>query len=406
MADGKNSITFSYRDEKFSPKAVIHAFRYLSALTGIRFEPVERSPDVVFGSEGTSDSGQITADGDPVGRIIEAISFYANKARSDEGMKLSKAVLAVVKSLKASKLISSDRRAITIWPEGKKFGAVATHDIDIARRSVAGSLRLLFKSEPKGGFRGLVDSLNSYLGGRPNPYDRMPQWIELEEKLGISGSTYFVFVGDRYHPDDPKYKLNDIADSLASLAERGYEIALHSGIGYQDGVGLNDCRLSLERFTKRSISGVRPHFLKANPPRYWRKAEESGFSYSSCLGFDNRAGYYNGIDLPFVPFDTEKDESLHIVEIPVTIMDCGIIGIGDAASDKTARAGMDIIDDAADSGGLVVFDWHQRTLYNHDYPGWGTLFGRLIEHSFAKSAFFGRMSDIASLLKSRMSSLP
>lgn len=401
MAEGKDRITYSYKGREFSPKAVLHAFRYLSALTGICFEYEDNNPDLIFGSRDLSIAGGMV-DGDLLEGIIKTISFQRDKAHSDDGVRLSEMVRTIVASLRDSKLISSDRQAINMWPEGKSFGAVVTHDIDIARRSIGGSLRLLFKKEPAGGFRGLLDSLKSTLGGGLNPYDKIPQWVEFEENLGITGSTYFVFAGDRRHPDDPKYRLDDMAESLTNISKGGCEVALHSGIGYQDGLGLKECGRSLERITGRGVPGVRPHYLKANIPAYWRNAEDSGFSYSSCLGFDDRAGYFCGIDLPFVPFDAEKDEALGIVEIPIAIMDCGVIGDGSAISEETVAKGTDIIDGAADSGGLVVFDWHQRTLYDPDYPGWGELLSRLIKYAKTRGAYFGRMSDIASMTKYRM----
>ena len=73
------------------------------------------------------------------------------------------------------------------------------------------------------------------------------------------------------------------------------------------------------------MGGVRPHYLSVSLPEYWRKSAELGFEYSSCLGFDEEIGFYRGIDLPFMPFDADNDTPLEIVEIPIAVMDCGLI---------------------------------------------------------------------------------
>jgi hypothetical protein len=147
---------------------------------------------------------------------------------------------------------------------------------------------------------------------------------------------------------------------------------------------------------------LRPHYLSAHFPDYWRSAARCGFSYSSCLGHDDAIGHFDGIDLPFVPFDKENNTVIDLVEIPLTIMDCGLILDEAADSDDVISRGKDLIDTAVKSGGMIVLDWHQRTLYNPDYPGWGELFRRITDYALREGAYSATMEQISSLLKDRM----
>ncbi len=136
--------------------------------------------------------------------------------------------------------------------------------------------------------------------------------------------------------------------------------------------------------TGYKVLGIRPHYLSAYLPEFWQAAADIDFEYSSTLGFDDAIGYVRGIDLPFYPFDTTNERPLPILEIPIAIMDCGLIGSSDANSPEIFSMGVKLIDRVAEGGGLIVLDWHQRTLYNRDYPGWGELFRKLIEKPMIK----------------------
>jgi hypothetical protein len=271
-----------------------------------------------------------------------------------------------------------------------------THDVDILRRTILGGLRLWVNGHLPGGLKAVTDSIKWRLGLGSNPYDCFAKWWQLEDSRGLK-STYFIFAGARQHNYDPVYELSWIPfDKIP-----GREIALHSSIGCYMGQGLCEPKNQLELKSNSPIRGLRPHYLSAFMPEYWQAAFDSGFEYSSSLGFDDAIGFVRGIDLPFYSFDLGADRHIPILEIPIAIMDCGLIGPSDALSDKTAASGIRLMEKVAKSGGLIVLDWHQRTLYNPDYPGWGALFEKLIDFAVASDANFMSLEEINSLMRSR-----
>lgn len=421
MGDNIRKITYNYRSERFSLKAVDHAFRYLKVLTGIEFVndeklsviikrddiPQSGGRLVIRNCNDSGNSGFTVLEDDPIETVLKAVTISPklgprdNADMSDRELStslLSAAIFKITKALSESNQTRRRQRHISIWPDEKRFGAVISHDIDIAERSIAGGLRLLFKSWPAGRLKGLADTLRWRAGGGTNPYHCISEWLEMENKLKVV-STFFVFAGKRHHPDDPKYNIGHLSDTLKSAVNHGFEIALHSGIESFDGRYLDDSKNALETTIGSEIRGIRPHYLSARFPEYWRRAVDNGLKYSSALGFDDTIGFYAGIDLPILPYDPENDSPLGIVEIPLTIMDCGLIGNAPVDFKKQRNDVFRMIDNAEESGSLIVFDWHQRTLYNPDFPGWGRLFYEIIEYLVQKRPYIDTMSGIADLFQ-------
>jgi hypothetical protein len=218
--------------------------------------------------------------------------------------------------------------------------------------------------------------------------------------LGVK-STYFVFDGRRRHRLDPKYKLDLLSSSFIKLIQNHMEIAIHTSVECFSGKGISQSKSSIEDCARIVLTGLRPHYLSAFFPEYWLAAADAGFAYSSVLGFDSDIGYWDGIDLPFYPFNSAGDESIPILEIPISVMDCGLIGDQPADSSRVFERAMGIVDRAASTGGLIVLDWHQRTFYNRDYPGWVELFAKIVRYAGGKGACFLKLNEIAALFGKR-----
>lgn len=426
-------IKYRYNNEKMSKAACGHIFRYLSALSDYKFVDDNDAPVVWRGDRGDVPEsariileGESNADGssdfeghsenrravvvaDPIERIFKKIAvktafgpYSKNSHRpvNDPEESLGGIVMGFFRQLQNVGIPELSEHNISLWPGGHGFALAVTHDVDIIRRSVRGSVRLLFRRDVPGSLKGLSDSIGSLLGLCPNPYGKIGEWIEKEKKQGIK-STFFVFPGNRMNKNDPKYRADRIKDSLDCINRNRFGLALHSGIECHRGEDLELSRQLLNRAGEFAVTGIRPHYLSASLPEYWRKAAELGFRYSSCLGFDEDVGFYQGIDLPFKPYDAQNDTPLEIVEIPIGIMDCGLIkDSGDI--EGSLKMGKEMVDRVKRAGGILVLDWHQRTMYDADFPGWAEICFELVDYARKEGAFPTTMEDVAGLLNSRM----
>jgi hypothetical protein len=403
MGEAGIRIPYCYKSEKYSDNAIRHLFRYISAVSGIKFNWDENSPAVSNIGTYQSAKYRIAEKNDELARILSQLTFtlkmgpYSNEKHrpSDEPL-LSENIQKFIGNLMNAGLVAENWPAISLWPERSSFGLAVTHDVDILRRSIFGGLRLWVNGHLPGGLKAIADSVKWRLGIGRNPYNCFDLWQKLETD-GKFKSTYFIFAGPRQHNFDPVYQTSWI--SFERIEDRA--IALHSSIGCYMGQGLCEPRNQLESLSKSRVVGIRPHYLSAYLPEFWQAAYDSGFEYSSTLGFDDAIGYLRGLDLPYYPFDISSDKPLSILEIPIAIMDCGLIGNSDALADDVVSKGYNLLERSAKSGGLIVLDWHQRTLYNRDYPGWGSLFGKLIDRAKSNDAHFTTLEEINASMKSK-----
>jgi hypothetical protein len=427
----KSIIRYHFAGNKYSPELVSHVFGYLSALADYLFVADNDSPDILLGNRDEISPGaciicrhdetlvrnrvgyEKLLDYDPIDKIARRLTLtirsgpYSenNPTSSPEKELLLSEVIADLFDLLARTGLSrglSDR--ISLWPNDRPFCVAITHDVDIIRRSLPGSVRLLLNRQVPGGFGGLVDSGKSFLLNTRNPYDRLSEWLDIGKKRGLK-STIFVFSGARQHRADPIYHLSMLAKDFEKIRTDGFEIAYHSSIGCHLGDGMSEGKSQLEMISGTNVAGIRPHYLSAAFPEYWRSAAEMGITYSSSFGFAETIGFIEGIDLPIIPFDLANNKPLGIVEIPIAIMDCGLIGKDRAGSAVVFDRARSLIDRSSRSGGLIVLDWHERTLYERDYPGWGELCIRLIDYSLEKGAHFGKMHEIADRIMTRYKGL-
>lgn len=438
MAENKpTTIRYSYRHDDYTQSAINHVFKYISAISGQMFIEDHIDPDVwkdhknaipksakliiereiesrwtahLVDAQSSSSCAKINYD--PIEKILKKLSFSAKFGPYSQEHPiplpateptLSKIINDFIRLLSDAGLIAEGARGITLWPKACKFGLVVSHDIDIAHRSVLGGVRILLKNALPGGIPAIIDSAIASIGLRRNPYDEVPEWLRLEGELGIK-STFFIFAGNRIHANDPAYRLGKLAKSIELIKSRGSEIALHTSIGSFNGGQILDSKSHLEKFCNTNISGLRPHYLSAFFPEYWNEALAAGFEYSSSFGFDDDIGFVNGLDLPFYPYDNATGNPVNLLEIPIGIMDCGLIGNSNANSRDVFERGKALIDETAANGGLIVLDWHQRTFYNRDYPGWLGLFLRLVQYAKEAGAHFTDMGKLVGIMKSRFGS--
>ena len=436
MAENKPvTIRYSYRHNDHHWAAIRHAFNYISAISGLKFIEDETIPDIwkedgrvkpvsakliinrvngesrIVQTENAASSDSCRKiDYDPIEKIIKKLSLaakfgpysqehYLPPSKSESS--LSEIIKAFIGLLSDAGLVAKGTRGVSLWPHGFKFGMAISHDIDIAHRSVLGGVRILLKNALPGRISAIIDSAISSLGLKHNPYDAVAEWLKLEKELEIK-STYFIFAGKRNHEDDPKYELKRLSNSIVKIKSNGFEIALHTSIGSFEGHDFENSKSCLEEFCGIKINGLRPHYLSASFPEYWREDVKTGFEYSSSLGFDNDIGFFDGLDLPFYPYDKTIDKPMNLLEIPIAIMDCGLIGNNNANSDAVFEKGKALIDRAVSSGGLIVLDWHQRTFYNRDYPGWFGLFLRLMQYAKEAGGYFTDMAEMVKMMKCRM----
>ena len=299
-----------------------------------------------------------------------------------------------IQALKSSGLISEVFQNRSPWPNGAKYAIGLSHDIDIFKRKLFGSLAILAKSVysdkipggVKGSLTGLADSVKTTLPGKTNPYRMTDKWLETD-----GHTTFFVYSGNRKSSLDPTYKPVDVYKVLGDYKNRPYEIGLHNGIGtWSNKSELESYKNRLSEIFNTEIHGLRPHYLDCSYPGYWDNAKS--FAYSSSVGSDSIPGFTCGINFPFFGFDFETGDAIDILEIPIGIMDGALFSL----SDKMIRERTidHILKSCLINHGLLVLDWHNRTMYEPDFPGWLETYISILEKAKSAGAYIAPLNEI------------
>jgi hypothetical protein len=310
-----------------------------------------------------------------------------------------------IDSLKVSGILPESYQRLSPWPNDAPFAVGISHDVDILKRKLPGGVKMLgkavFSDSIPGGVNGslvgLTESLKSTVSIGQNPYYQFSKWQELD-----NSATYFIYAGHRKSSNDPTYKINQAAQAIGEFDSKRLEIALHNGIGTSGNTdALEESRDKLARQFGVEVKGIRPHYLDFELPDFWTKAR--GFSYSSSIGSDTLPGFTGGINQPFFGFDFHAGTMTDILELPIGVMDCALMAIKDTILRE--RTIEDIIANMKTSYGLLVLDWHQRTAYVPDFPGWLATYEHIIALAKDAGAYIASLGEIDSYWRTHCASV-
>jgi hypothetical protein len=271
-------------------------------------------------------------------------------------------------------------------PQGYRFIACLTHDVDHPSigehtwdHTMLGFL-----------FRAVFGSLSKLIRGRIQAKDLITNWaaafklpfvymglakdfwrgfeeryLELEKGLG---STFFVipfknYAGKNAHGVAPRkrasrYQARDIADAIKKIMAAGSEVGLHGIDAWLDSSRARDELQEIRNLTRFSGIGVRMHWL------YYSKQsplalEQAGAAYDSTVGYRETVGYRAGTTQAYKPLEVKR-----LLELPMHVMDTALfypdyLGL---SSQKAAKLLGQMVDHAAQVGGCLTINWHDRSL--------------------------------------------
>jgi hypothetical protein len=310
----------------------------------------------------------------------------------------------IILALKEFGKIPDKFQPLSPWPNNKPFALGVSHDIDILRRKVPGSLLMLanacgfgqYKGTMGGAWRGLIDSATSQLFGKQNPYCRFDRIIGKDWR-----STIFAFAGLRNDSKDPTYDLNQLFTELKPYLNK-FEIALHNGIGtWNSPPILTDSKHTLETCSGKKVTGIRPHYLDCRFPEFWKNL--TNFEYSSSLGSDSIPGFIYGVNFPFHGFSLPDWVKLDIIELPIGLMDCALFSI--TVKQKRFNFIDKLFETCICDRGLLVIDWHNTSAYENDFPGWFEAYEYIIKQAVEKGAFIGSLEEISKIWRTHCRSV-
>ncbi|MDD5205205.1 MAG: hypothetical protein PHS17_07275 [Desulfobacterales bacterium] len=291
-------------------------------------------------------------------------------------------------------------------PSGSDFMVCLTHDVDFAairnhrfdhtlagflHRALVGTAIDFLKGRSR--WRKVLTNWKAalqlpavYTGLMKDPWTRYAEYLKIEKRM----KSTFYFIPFRNRPGNGKsparrscrYDISDVSAWTAPILSQGGEIGLHGIDAWND---VSRGKEELERIrqaTGTNEVGVRMHWLyfgQESPGIL----EEAGFLYDSTWGYNDAVGFRAGTGQPFRPSGARR-----LLELPLIIQDTalfykGRMGLDEDEALELCRAA---IDKARRFGGVLVVNWHHRSLAPERL--WGDFYRKLLGEIGKKRVLF------------------
>jgi len=215
---------------------------------------------------------------------------------------------------------------------------------------------------------GLFFHINPFRGN--DPWWSFSWIIELEKRLGIRSTFYFLHREDGYKNAWFKFNSRKIKTLISRLKADKFEVGVHGTFkSATDLSSLIKQKSILASVYGREPVGVRQHYLLFSYPLTFRIQEDAGFVYDSTLAFHDRDGYRNGYCHPFHPYDLERDCAMDIWEIPLVMMEVSVLQYRKLSYEEMHNAVKHYIIEAQKFGGIFSLLWHNCRLNDFEYSG-------------------------------------
>ncbi len=271
---------------------------------------------------------------------------------------------------------SDAMRRFQPWGEGK-FAVAISHDIDGPQLhslfSLARSAFLGFVRRDRHEREAFAIGMLGRLFGFEDPYWNFSRYQTLERSYAAK-STFFLYPGPLRsvpkHGHDPHYNPQSslYRRQIRTLVDLGWEVGLHAAIRGDSLLGYRDAKAKLEELGAGRISGVRAHYWGLDwedPHQSWCRMAEAGFEYDTSLN-PMTIGYRGGAMLPrTVRTSGAASSAPPFLALSTPFMDAYLVPrFSEVKPDEIARRIEHVVARATQSGGLIVLDWHVRSLAN------------------------------------------
>lgn len=287
--------------------------------------------------------------------IIESIFFYISRyeeyhctdnLKDQWGMMHEQHHFAVRKGLYHTPIVDvmvvAFFNALGIEVEDRPTLYAMTHDIDVLAKfkNTSRKLRSTLRSSLDHGLQGLtkaskyIAKVNS--GEIKDPYDTFDY---LFTPQAFDRKFCFVMAGGETKHDNYYDIQSEEARAMIQLAKaRGYEIGLHPSYnaGYKANLFTSE-KAALENQVSNNIQYSRQHFLRYDFPRTSDIIENNEIQMESTLGYQRLIGYRCGTGFPYSLYHFEKRKPYTHKELPMVIMDGGLLDEADQDLNKAKK---------------------------------------------------------------------
>ncbi|PYP39147.1 MAG: hypothetical protein DMD48_07505 [Gemmatimonadetes bacterium] len=330
-----------------------------------------------------------------------------------EGLEREPAIHRAALALQAAARKAAGRRAfrtIAPWPEGHRWAAAFTHDLDVVSWWPAFTLLRMMELTRKGALAQMGRVAAAAL--RSVGFDPVTRGVtgvlDYEASARIR-STWFILCGTptlqtmragdlTYRPESSKAR-----GILAQVRSAGHEIGLHGSFETLDNSeAFNAQRLRLVEIAGSPVHGIRQHYVRIHPGVTEHAMAEAGFSYDTTFGFPDRNGFRLGVADVVPRWDAAGNHPIAIDEVPFTWMDRALSKYRGVESPPAWSAdALELAATARAVGGLWVGLWHPNLTPALGFPDAPPAYGATLAGVLAESPFVAPLDTIVQWCRAR-----
>lgn len=303
-------------------------------------------------------------------------------------------------------------RLVSPWPDGHRWAAAITHDLDVvAHWPLFSGLRLaelVAKGEWTRSVRAAAAAAGAVIG---DPVlDGVRRLLRVEQAADVR-ATWFVMAGTptfasvrrgdlTYLPESPRART-----ILAEAEAHGHEIGLHGS--FETLASTRDFRVQRDRLAalaRGPVSGVRQHFLRMRPGHTQRAMHATGFAYDATYGFADRSGFRLGTADVVPVWDDREQAATGMDAVPLAWMDRTMSkyqGIEDPMA--WIADGLSLAASCRAVEGLWTGLWHPNLVPALGYPGAGDAFAALVGQLRAGAPYMAPLAELVAWRRARRS---
>lgn len=253
-----------------------------------------------------------------------------------------------------------------------------SHDVDRIKKYTLHSLvytglQLVGLRPDSVSFRQQLKNLRTYAGGllsfRKDPYLTFQEMTDLEHKLNISSTWYFLERGElknsTYHFEDKR-----IRKLVGYLSAKGHEIGVHGTLeSSEDQQAMDGSVRRLKAVSESPVSGIRQHVLKYSNPATPKIQASSGLGYDATLGFAEQIGFRNSYTYPFKLYDFDNQMPMNIWQLPLNVMEVTMLLYMTGRIESIPATFHPVLSEVTRFKGVFSLLWHNCRLEDKIYPG-------------------------------------
>lgn len=226
-----------------------------------------------------------------------------------------------------------------------------------------------------------------------SPFWRFEPLMEVEDRHAARSTYFFLEESIPFEPLRParwklslgRYSYADrrVAEIVRRLDAGGWDIGVHGSYNsFRDGELLRREKASLEAVLGRPTTGIRQHYLNLDVPGTWILQRDAGFRYDASLGRRSGIGFPQGRYRPFV------DPASGMLVIPLAMMESYLFREAGGSLERAWSLTLQLMDEAEREDAVFTVLWHPHVYNDAEFPGFATLYDRLLGEARARGARF------------------